>query len=87
METPVASEVENEVALDASVRDEDWSTIQHLWQSGFSNRGVYHLLRLRLAYRRAGDTGLGRHMDGFVPDARARFARWLVENGRLREDV
>ncbi len=90
MDTTMPSEIRLQVeaaTLDESLHDEDWPAIQSLWQSGASNRNVYDLLRLRLRYRRASSSGLGQHLDGFVPDARALFARWLVENGHLHEDA
>jgi hypothetical protein len=74
-------------ALDATLTDEDWPVIQRLWRSGVTNESIYHLLRLRLAYRQRGRRDMGPHMDGFVPDSRAAFARWLVQHGRLNEGL
>ena len=35
-------------ALDASIADADWPLIQSLWRAGWTNAGIYRLLRLRL---------------------------------------
>src|SRR3712207_437119 len=69
--------VEEVAGLDAALRDDDWPIIQQLWRAGVTNEGIYRLLRLRLAHQQHGIPS----MDGFVPDARARFARWLVQAG------
>ena len=38
-------------ALDASIADADWPLIQALWRAGWTNAGIYRLLRLRLRRR------------------------------------
>jgi hypothetical protein len=68
-------------ALDAALSAADWPVVQHLWRSGVTNAGVDRLLRLRSAFRRQGNPA----MDGFHADDKARFARWLVQQGRLNE--
>jgi hypothetical protein len=78
---------EDVAALDASLREEDWPVIQRLWQAGVANESIYRLLRLRLQLRGGGQPAYGPHMDGFQPDARAHFARWLVQQGRLNEGL
>ena len=82
---PELGETEDVATLDASLRDDDWPVIQLLWRSGVTNETIYRLLRLRLAYRSRRRPPYGPHLDGFAPDARARFARWLVQNGHLNE--
>ncbi|MGH2366635.1 MAG: hypothetical protein ACRDI2_00415 [Chloroflexota bacterium] len=74
-------EVPDHEVLDASLTDDDWRLVHQLWRYGMTNRGLYALLRLRMACRRRGDPAL----DGFTADPNARFARWLVEQGRLNE--
>jgi hypothetical protein len=74
-------------ALDATLREADWPVIQRLWRSGVSNESIYRLLRLRLRYRGGGRPEFGPHMDGFQPDARAEFARWMVQQGRFNEGL
>jgi hypothetical protein len=74
-------------ALDATLREADWPVIQRLWQSGVTNESIYRLLRLRLQYRGGGSPAFGPHMDGFQPDARVQFARWMVQQGRFNEGV
>lgn len=74
-------------ALDATVRESDWPLIQRLWRCGAENETIYRLLRLRLEYCTGRRPEFGPHMDGFQPDARARFARWLVQQGRLNEGL
>jgi hypothetical protein len=44
-----------------------------------SAAGLRRLLSLRAAHR-----GASPSLDGFTPDQRLRFARWLYERGRLR---
>jgi hypothetical protein len=78
---------EDVAALDATLREEDWPVIQRLWQAGVPNESIYQLLRLRLQLRSGGQPAYGPHMDGFQPDARAHFARWLVQQGRLNEGL
>ena len=75
------------VALDATLRDTDWPVIQRLWRSGVTNESIYRLLRLRLDVRSGRRPEYGPHLDGFRPDARAQFARWLVRQGRLNEGL
>jgi hypothetical protein len=82
---PVAPE--DVAALDATLREADWPVIQRLWQAGVANESIYRLLRLRLEYRSGRQPPYGPHMDGFQPDARAHFARWLVQQGRLNEGL
>src|SRR5262245_63627636 len=82
---PVAPE--DVAALDATLREADWPVIQRLWQAGVANESIYRLLRLRLGYRSGRQPPYGPHMDGFQPDARAHFARWLVQQGRLNEGL
>jgi hypothetical protein len=74
-------------ALDATLRETDWPVIQRLWRSGVSNESIYRLLRLRLRYRGSGRPAFGPHMDGFQPDARVQFARWMVQQGRFNEGL
>jgi hypothetical protein len=83
----VQVESQDVATLDASLKAEDWPLIQRLWRAGVSNESIYQLLRLRLSYRNGGRKAMGPHMDGFVPDGRARFARWLVQQGRLNEGL
>jgi hypothetical protein len=68
-------------ALDATLEPADWPRVQRLWRLGLDNDQLYALLRLRRAVRRRGDPA----RDGPAPDARARFARWLVAHGHLNE--
>jgi hypothetical protein len=89
---PTTGEVEGqtlaaeEVAqLDATLHDADWPVIQRLWRSGVTNETIYRLLRLRLHYRGGRRPPYGPHLDGFQPDARAHFVRWLVQQGKLSE--
>jgi hypothetical protein len=49
-----------------------------LHDAGVSEEGLERLLLLRAAYRRRPPA-----LDGFTPDERLRFARWLYEHGRL----
>ena len=51
-----------------------------LTQAGVPRTGVLRLVRLRVACRRQNMA-----LDGYEPDPRARFARWLYERGRLRD--
>jgi len=74
-------DVRDRVRLDATVTEADWPLVQRLWRLGLDNGHVYALLRLRLAVRQRGAPALG----GLVDDPRARFARWLVAQGRLSE--
>jgi hypothetical protein len=67
--------------LDASLEDADWPVIQRLWRAGVSNAAIYRLLRLRLAVHAREHPSV----DGMAADPRARFARWLVTQGRLSE--
>ena len=67
-------------ALDATLRAADWPQIQRLWQLGWTNAGIYRLLRLRAAGCRTEPA-----TDGLGADPRALFARWLVATGRLNE--
>jgi hypothetical protein len=69
--------------LDATLTEADWPLVQRLWRLGLDNDHVYALLRLRVAVRRRGDPAL----DGLADDPRARFARWLVAQGRLTDGV
>jgi hypothetical protein len=43
--------------LDASIADADWPLIQALWRAGWTNAGIYRLLRfrVRLRHRPSGD--------------------------------
>ena len=52
-----------------------------------TNETIYRLLRLRLQYRGGRHSPYGPHMDGFQPDARAHFVRWLVREGKLNEGL
>ena len=82
---PLAAE--DVARLDATLRDEDWPVIQRLWRSGVTNETIYRLLRLRLHYRGGRHTPYGPQLDGFQPDARADFVRWLVREGKLNEGL
>ncbi len=59
----------------------DWPLVHRLWRLGLSDDSFYALLRLRSAVRQRDDLAL----DGLSDDPRARFARWLVAQGRLSE--
>ncbi len=61
--------------------DDEWMLAADLLSRGVTAQGVLQLLRLRAVYRRLRAPSL----DGFRPDARALFARWLVAQGRLTE--
>ena len=76
-------DVSDRVQLDATLTEADWPLVQQLWRRGLDNDRVYALLRLRLAVRRRGNPAL----DGLAADPRARFARWLVVQGRLTDDA
>jgi len=49
-----------------------------LQQSGVRAAGIARLLALRLAWY-----GRDPALDGYVPDARAGFIRWLYRRGRI----
>ena len=78
---------EDIAALDATLREEDWPVIQRMWRAGVTNDSIYRLLRLRVQYGSGTERKYGPHMDGFQPDARANFIRWLVQQGRLNEGL
>jgi hypothetical protein len=78
---------EDVARLDATLHDEDWPVIQRLWRTGVTNEIIYRLLRLRLHYRGGRRSPYGAHLDGFQPDARAYFVRWLVRQGKLNEGL
>ena len=74
---------EDVARLDATLHDADWPVIQRLWRTGVTNETIYRLLRLRLHYRGGQRSPYGPHLDGFQPDARAYFVRWLVRQAAL----
>ena len=68
-------------ALDATLTAADWPLVHRLRRLGLSDEGLGALVRLRTAVQDREDLAL----DGFAPSPRARFARWLVAQGRLNE--
>ena len=62
------------------IRPTDAALLVGLRAAGVPAPGILRLIQLRAACRR-----LHPALDGFEPDARARFARWLYERGRLRD--
>ena len=69
--------------LDAALSRREWECVLSLWREGVADAGFLRLLRLRTAYR----SHAAPATDGLEHDPRARFARWLVAQGRLNEGV
>jgi len=69
--------------LDAALSRREWACVLALWREGVADAGFLRLLRLRTAYR----SHAAPATDGLERDPRARFARWLVAQGRLNEGV
>jgi hypothetical protein len=59
----------------------DWSMLSHLWRLGVNDAGIEHLLRLRGIHRQRSLA-----LDGYVPDRKAEFIRWMVQQGRVHDD-
>lgn len=61
--------------------DDEWVLAASLLSNGITPHGLLDLIRLRKLYPRPPTAAL----DGFMPDPRMLFARWLVQRGLLTE--
>jgi hypothetical protein len=57
-----------------------WPVLLRLGLDGVSQSGLDRLITLRRVYGAANPA-----LDGFRPDRRHEFVRWLVKQGRLRD--
>ena len=78
--SPAAALAAAPPALDASLPRADWRVLFALQRHGVTGAALERLLLLRHACRRREPA-----TDGLEQDPRARFARWLVDRGRLHE--
>ena len=78
--TGAASTRCDETPAHRSAEAPTFALLLRLHEAGIPDTGLERLVQLRAAHR-----GTSLTLDGFVPDPRARFARWLYLQGRLRD--
>ena len=78
--TPTPRPARSDYAL-PDLTDDEWVLVANLLSAGVTPQRLLHLIRLRSLYRCPRTAAL----DGYIPDSRTRFARWLVQRGLLNE--